>query len=204
MTTNETSFFRDIHPFDMLQKVLLPELIKRNATKRQLSFWCGAASTGQEPCSVMMTISENFPELLRWNFRFVATDLCAKVLAQARLGRFNQLEVNRGLPITLLLKYFSKTGADWEFRPELRKLIDYRELNLIKDWPVMPQFDIVFLRNVLIYFDIETKKQILANVRRHLAPGGYLVLGSAESTFTIDDTFERVPHGKTACYRVKG
>jgi chemotaxis protein methyltransferase CheR len=203
MTTNETSFFRDIHPFDVLRKNLMPELIARHASKRQLSFWCGAASTGQEPSSVMMLLSEHFPEVLKWNFKFIATDLCARVLAQARAGRFNQIEINRGLPAPLLLKYFVKAGAEWEFRAELRKFIEYRELNLIKEWPLLPQFDVIFLRNVLIYFDIPTKKAILSNVKRHLAPGGYLVLGSAESTFNLDDTFDRVPFDKTAVYRSK-
>jgi chemotaxis protein methyltransferase CheR len=203
MTTNETSFFRDIHPFDMLKKYLLPELISRNSAKRQLNFWCGATSTGQEPYSVMMTIAENFPELLAWDFKFVSTDLCTNVLARAKTGRFSQLEVNRGLPAALLTKYFSRQGTEWEFRADLRKRFDFRELNLVQEWPWMPPLDVVFLRNVLIYFDIETKKSILAKVRRFLRPGGYLLLGGAETTLNIDDAFERVAFDRTACYRLK-
>jgi chemotaxis protein methyltransferase CheR len=203
MTTNETSFFRDIHPFDSLWKFLLPELAARHAEKRQLNFWCGAASTGQEPFSVLMLIAEHFPELLGWDIKFIATDLCGEVLARAQRGRFNQLEVNRGLPASLLVKYFVREGADWEFREDLRRRVEFRELNLVRDWPLNPPLDIVFLRNVLIYFDVETKKSILAKIRRLLRPGGYLLLGGAETTFNVDDAFERVVFDKSTFYRVK-
>jgi len=203
MTTNETSFFRDLHPFEALKKTLLPELLKRRAGDRQLSFWCGAASTGQETFSVLMTIAEHFPELLGWNLSYLATDLCSKALARCTNGRFSQLEVNRGLPAQLMVKYFTRQGAEWEFRPELRKRVDFREMNLVRDWHRMPPLDIVFLRNVLIYFDVETKKAILAKVRKVLRPGGYLLLGGAETTFNLDDAFERVVLEKTTCYRVK-
>lgn len=203
MTTNETSFFRDIHPFETLRKMLLPELIARRAAKKQLHLWCGAASTGQEPYTVMMTVAEHFPDLLKWDMKFIATDLSQEVLARARSGRFSQLEVNRGLPATLLVKYFSRQGTEWEFREDLRRRVDFRELNLVKDWPWMPRLDLIFLRNVLIYFDLETKKTILAKVRRLLQPGGYLLLGGAETTINLDDNFERVRLDKTTCYRVK-
>jgi len=203
MTTNETSFFRDIHPFEALKKTILPELLKRRAGDRQLDFWCGAASTGQETFSVLMTMAEHFPDLLTWNLRYVATDLCSDALARCKAGRFSQLEVNRGLPAPLMVKYFTRQGAEWEFRPELRKRVDFREMNLVKEWHRMPPLDIVFLRNVLIYFDVETKKAILAKVRQVLRPGGYLLLGGAETTFNLDDAFERVVLEKTTCYRVK-
>jgi chemotaxis protein methyltransferase CheR len=203
MTTNETLFFRDIHPFEALRKSILPELMARRAQERQLHFWCGAASTGQEPYSVLMLIAEHFPELLEWDLTFIATDLCAEVLARARAGRFNQLEVNRGLPASLLVKYFVRQGAEWEFREDLRRRVEFREMNLVKDWPWLPPLDIVFLRNVLIYFDVQTKKGVLANARRRLRPGGYLLLGGAETTFNVDDAFERVTFEKTSCYRVK-
>ncbi|HXP62272.1 MAG TPA: protein-glutamate O-methyltransferase CheR [Dongiaceae bacterium] len=203
MTTNETLFFRDVHPFEALRKSILPELMARRAKERQLRFWCGAASTGQEPYSVLMLIAEHFPELLGWDFTFVATDLCSEVLARARSGRFNQLEVNRGLPASLLAKYFVPQGAEWEFREALRRRVEFRELNLVKAWPWLPGLDLVFLRNVMIYFDVQAKKAILANVRRLLRPGGYLLLGGAETTFNVDDAFERVAFDKTSCYRVK-
>jgi len=203
MTTNETSFFRDLHPFEALRNSILPKLIALRGPERRLHFWCGAASTGQEPYSVMMLIAEHFPELLQWNFTFTATDLCGEVLARARSGRFNQLEVNRGLPASLLVKYFTREGADWVFREDLRRRVEFHELNLVKEWPWFPPLDIVFLRNVLIYFDIEAKKVILANIRRLLRPGGYLLLGGAETTFNVDDGFERVMFDRTSCYRMK-
>jgi chemotaxis protein methyltransferase CheR len=203
MTTNETSFFRDIHPFEALRKFILPELVRRQAQERQLHFWCGAASTGQEPYSVLMLMAEHFPELLAWDFTFIATDLCGEVLARARSGRFNQLEVNRGLPASLLAKYFARHGAEWEIREDLRRRVEFREMNLAKDWPWLPPLDIVFLRNVMIYFGVETKRTILAKLQRVLRPGGYLLLGGAETTFNLDETFERVAMEKTSCYRVR-
>ncbi|MBL9210711.1 MAG: protein-glutamate O-methyltransferase CheR [Opitutaceae bacterium] len=204
MTTNETSFFRDIHPFDALRKWILPEVIARRAPERKLTLWCGAASTGQEPFSVLMLIAEHFPALLSWDLRFIATDLCTEVLARARTGRFSQLEVNRGLPATLLVKHFSRQGVEWEVKPELRRRVEFREMNLLSEWSLLPPVDVIFLRNVLIYFDVETKKAILAKARRVLRPGGYLLLGGAETTINVDDAFERVAFDKTTCYRIKG
>jgi chemotaxis protein methyltransferase CheR len=151
-----------------------------------------------------MVIAEHFPELLGWDFKFIATDLCAGALARARAGRFNQLEINRGLPAALLVKHFVREGGEWEFRANLRARVDFRELNLVKDWPWLPPMDIVFLRNVLIYFDVDAKKEILAKVRRLLRPGGYLLLGGAETTFNLDEAFERVAIEKTSCYRLRG
>jgi chemotaxis protein methyltransferase CheR len=201
MTTNETSFFRDLHPFEALKKTILPELVKKRSAERQLNFWCGAASTGQESYSVLMTIAENFPEIFQWNFNFIATDLSLEVLAQAQSGKYGQLEVNRGLPAPLLVKYFKRNGDAWEFDPMLRKKVVFKELNLMSNWPFMPAMDVVFLRNVLIYFDVETKKTILGKIRRLLRPGGYLFLGGAETTLNLDDSFERVVLERTTCYR---
>jgi chemotaxis protein methyltransferase CheR len=203
MTTNETSFFRDIHPFEALRKSILPELMARRAAQRQVNFWCGAASTGQEPYSVLMLIAEHFPELLKWDIKFIATDLCSEVLARSRAGCFSQLEINRGLPASLLVKYFVREGASWKIRDDLRRRVEFREMNLVKDWPSLPPLDIVFLRNVLIYFDVETKKTILAKARRLLRPGSYLLLGGAETTFNIDEAFEREVIDKTTWHRVK-
>jgi chemotaxis protein methyltransferase CheR len=203
MTTNETSFFRDIHPFDALRKTILPGLIAQRSAERKLTLWCGAASTGQEPYSVMMLIAEHFPELLKWDIKFIATDLCRDVLDRARSGRYTQLEVNRGLPAKLLFKYFFRHGTDWELKEDLRRRVEFQEMNLVKEWPYFPPFDIVFLRNVLIYFDIPTKKSIFANIRRILRQGGYLLLGSAETPFNIDDELERTVIESTPCYRIK-
>jgi chemotaxis protein methyltransferase CheR len=204
MTTNETSFFRDLNPFEALKKHILPELIEKRRSERQLNFWCGAASTGQESFSVLMTIAEHFPEILQWNFNFIATDLSLGVLAQAQSGLYTQLEVNRGLPAPLLVKYFKRNGNEWEFDPVLRKKVIFKELNLMSAWPFMPAMDVVFLRNVLIYFDLETKRTILGKVRKVLRPNGYLFLGGAETTMNIDDAFERVAFDKAICYRSPG
>jgi chemotaxis protein methyltransferase CheR len=203
LTTNETSFFRDLHPFEALRKVILPELLSRQQPDRKLNLWCGATSTGQEPYSVLMLIAQHFPHLLNGNLKFWATDLCGEVLAHARLGQYTQLEVNRGLPASLLVKFFSRKGTAWEIREDLKRHIDFREMNLIKEWVLLPPLDIIFLRNVMIYFDLESKKNILRNVRRLLRPGGYLLLGSAETTLNVDDAFERIVIEKSTFYRVK-
>lgn len=204
MTTNETSFFRDIHPFDALKKTLIPEVLARKAASRQLNIWCAAASSGQEPYSVAMLLREHFPELASWKITFIATDLSNAVLAKARSGRYGQLEVNRGLPAPLMVKYFTKDGTEWIIRDDIRSMIDFRELNLIEKWPLMPVFDIVMIRNVLIYFDIPTKKQILKNIRQVMSPNSILMLGGAETTMGLDDQFERVQVDKGVAYRQVG
>jgi chemotaxis protein methyltransferase CheR len=204
MTTNETSFFRDHHPFEALRTHIIPELINRKAATKQLNIWCAAASTGQEPYSVAMLLREHFPVLTSWKLTFIATDLSTQVLAKARSGRYGQLEVNRGLPAPMLVKYFTKDGTEWVVKDELRNMIDYRELNLIENWPALPTFDLVMIRNVLIYFDVPTKKKILGNIRQRLAPHGYLMLGGAETTMGIDEQFERVQIDKGVAYRQAG
>lgn len=202
MTTNETSFFRDVHPFDLLKKHVLPELIKRRATLRQLNLWCAAAASGQEPYTVLMVIRENFPELLNWKLTFVASDISKEMLDRCREGCFSQLEVNRGLPAPLLVKYFQKIGTEWQIKEDLRRMVDFRQLNLAQSWPPFPAMDVIFMRNVLIYFDIETKKTILARARKTLKADGYLFLGGAETTLNLDDSFKRVQIDKTACYQI--
>lgn len=201
LTTNETSFFRDLHPFESLRTHVLPELMERNAWRRSLSIWCAACSTGQEPYSVAMLIREHFPELLRWDLRILATDISSSALAKADSGRYGQLEVNRGLPAQLLLKYFRRAGAHWELDAEVRRMVRFQRHNLVGIWSGFPPFDLVFLRNVLIYFDLETKRAVLARIRSVLRPGGYLLLGGSETTLNIDDGFERVPIGRTTWYR---
>jgi chemotaxis protein methyltransferase CheR len=203
MTTNETTFFRDLHPFEALKKTVLPDLITRRAGERALTIWCAASSSGQEPYSLAMLIRENFPQLLNWNTRILATDLSTDILMRAREGRYSQLEVNRGLPASLLVKYFEKRGCDWYVRDDIRNMVDYQIVNLANAWPPLPPMDIVMIRNVLIYFGIETKKAILGRVRRLLKPDGYLFLGAAETTFSIDDTFERVTFERATCYRMR-
>ncbi|MGN6507564.1 MAG: CheR family methyltransferase [Tepidisphaeraceae bacterium] len=203
MTTNETSFFRDIHPFEALKKSILPELIARRAGEKRLNIWCAASSTGQEPYTIAMLLRENFPQLASWSVTFIASDLSRDVLKRAKAGRFSQLEVSRGLPAPLLVKYFTKQGLEWEIAPALREMIDFREINLLEPWPSMPLLDVVFIRNVLIYFSTETKKPILERIRSRMRPDGALFLGVAESTMNVDEHFVRAPQEKSGCFQIK-
>ncbi|MGD0227677.1 MAG: protein-glutamate O-methyltransferase CheR [Terriglobia bacterium] len=203
LTTNETSFFRDFHPFEALKKFVLPDLIAKRAAERELTIWCAASSSGQEPYSISMLIRESFPQLVSWKLHILATDLSTEMLARAREGRYSQLEVNRGLPATFLVKYFQKRGCDWYLRDDIRSMVDYQVVNLSSGFPFLPPMDIVMMRNVLIYFGVQTKKEILAKVRRILRPDGYFFLGGAETTFSIDDSFERVQFERATCYRVR-
>lgn len=203
MTTNETTFFRDRHPFDALRDVLLPELLAARAKERRLTIWSAASSTGQEPYSIAMLLREHFPELLTWNVRILATDLNEEVLAKARAGQYGQVEINRGLAAPMLMKYFTRDGLKWIISGDLRRMVDFQQMNLAARWPTMPSMDVIFLRNVLIYFDAPTKKKILANARQLLRPDGVLFLGGAETTINLDDAFERMPHEKAAVYRLR-
>ena len=202
MTTNETYFFRDVHPFELLKTKVLPELIKRRAAQRQINIWCAAASSGQEPYSIMMLLREHFPELSTWKINFTATDISNQMLNRCREGFYSQLEVNRGLPATLLVKYFEKISTEWKIRDDLRRAIDFRQLNLAQPWPALATMDIVFIRNVLIYFDVATKKPILARVRRLMSPDGYMFLGGAETTLNLDESFKRVQVNNSAYYQL--
>lgn len=202
MTTNETYFFRDIHPFELLKTKVLPELIKRRTAQRQINIWCAAASSGQEPYSIMMLLREHFPEVLSWKINFIATDISNGMLNRCREGCYSQLEVNRGLPAALLVKYFQKISTEWKIKDELRRAIDFRQVNLAQPWPALPTMDIVFIRNVLIYFDVETKKPILARVRKLMSPDGYMFLGGAETTLNLDESFKRVQVNNSAYYQL--
>ncbi len=204
MTNNETWFFRDLTPFDSLRSAILPELMVRRATERRLNIWSAACSSGQEIYSIAMIIREQFPQLLGWDLKLVATDISGRILERAREGRFSQLEVNRGLPARLLARYFSAKGGEWEISPEIRKLVSFRPMNLAAEpWTEVSSVDVVFLRNVLIYFDVDVKRRILAQVRRVIRRDAYLVLGSAETTMNLDDNFERIPVGASHWYRHK-
>ena len=201
MTTNETSFFRDVHPFEILKKNVLPELIQRRAVLRQINFWCAAASSGQEIYTILMLMREHFPQLSTWKINFIASDISKEMLERCREGCYSQLEVNRGIPAPLLIKYFQKIGTEWQITEELRRLVDFRQINLAQAWPVLPSMDVIFMRNVLIYFDVETKKTILSQVKKVLKPDGYFFLGGAETTLNIDESFKRVQIDKTAYYQ---
>lgn len=201
MTTNETSFFRDIHPFDALRTEVVPTLVKARAAEKKLRVWCGASSSGQEPYTIAMVLREAIPSVDSWNVKITATDISEEMLQRTRAGRYSQLEVNRGLPAPNLVKYFTKQGTDWKVNDALRNMVEPQFLNLIEPWPAWAPFDVVFLRNVLIYFDVPTKRSILANIRNVLRPDGYLFLGGAETTINIDDSWQRVTVGRGVCYR---
>lgn len=200
MTTNETSFFRDIHPFEALRTAILPPLIAARAHVRILNIWSAAASTGQEAYSIAMLLAESFPQLNDWKVQIIGTDLSQQVLAKAEKGEYSQLEVNRGLPAALLVKYFDKVGLHWKVKPAIKRRVRFCQANLVGRWPTLPSFDVIFLRNVLIYFTPDTKRQILAKMRNQLQADGSLFLGGAESTLGIDDAWRRVSHGKTSSY----
>src|SRR5258706_7103945 len=202
MTTNETYFFRDVHPFDVMKKSVLPELIKRREKERQLNIWCAAASSGQEVYTILMVLKEHFPSLASWKINFIATDISKEMLERRREGCYSQLAINRGLAAPLLLKYFQKIGVQWQIREELRRIVDWRQLNLAQPWALLPAMDMVFMRNVLIYFNLETKKNIFSRLASVLKPDGYLFLGGAETTMGINDSFKRVAAEKTSYYQI--
>jgi len=203
MTTNETSFFRDSHPFEALRTVLIPELIQSAPGRRALNIWSAACSTGQEAYSIAMLLAEHFPALSSWKVQIVGTDLSDDVLAKARAGRFSQIEINRGLPAVLLAKHFRRDGMQWELSPQIRAMARFDKLNLIESWPAMPTMDVVFLRNVLIYFSPDSKRMILQKIRKVMAPRASLFLGAAETTMGLDDSFERVQAANSVFYRLK-
>jgi chemotaxis protein methyltransferase CheR len=201
MTNSETSFFRDLHPFEALRTAVLPELIAKRAAERTLTIWSAATASGQEPYSVAMLLREHFPQLTGWKLTLIASDISEAMLSRARAGAYSQIEVNRGLPAPLLVKYFRRIDGEWQIAEDLRRAIEFRRVNLTTAWPFMPAMDIILMRNVLIYFDVPTKKAVLARVRRQLKPGGYLMLGGGESTMSLDDSFAPTQFGKAICYR---
>jgi chemotaxis protein methyltransferase CheR len=203
MVTTETSFFRDIHPFETLKKTVLPELIERRSNIRQLNIWCAASSSGQEPYSIAILLREYFPHLSHWRVNLWATDLSHDMLHRSRAGRYSQIEVNRGLPTPLLLKWFRQEGAYWHLDERLRSAVTFAQLNLAQPWPVMPKWDLIFLRNVMIYFDSDVKRTILDRAARVLLPDGYLLLGGAETTLNLSDSFQRVESLKAGFYQLK-
>jgi chemotaxis protein methyltransferase CheR len=193
MTTNETFFFRDKIPFDHLKEMVLPTLVQARAARRSLRIWCAASSTGQEPYSIAMCLKEAGPLLSGWRTEIVATDLSLGVLEKARAGIFSQFEVQRGLPIQLLMKYFTQNGELWQLNADIRSMVQYRQLNLLQDFSHLGTFDIIFCRNVLIYFDHATKTNIFDRVARMLEPDGVLALGAAETVVGITNAFKPYP-----------
>ncbi|MBD2297871.1 protein-glutamate O-methyltransferase CheR [Nostoc sp. FACHB-190] len=203
LVTNETSFFRDTYPFEALKQLVLPELIKKRRIERSLNIWCAACSHGQEPYSIAILLREYFPLLANWSVKIIASDFSGKVLERAKAGRYNQLEIKRGLPKNLRDRYFKLLDNEWQIQDEIRQKIEFRQMNLVHPWAVLPQIDIIMLRNVLIYFDINTKKNLLTKVRQQLNPDGYLFLGSGETTINLHQSFERVQFDKSIFYRLR-
>lgn len=202
MTTNETTFFRDIDPFEVLKTEILPKLIHARRATRRLNIWYAASSTGQEPYSVSLLLREHFPELADWTIDQIGTDISRKALERAKAGKYSQLEVNRGMPAHLLLKYFEKKGLDWQLKDPIRSMVRFQEMNLNGAWSVPGPFDLVFIRNVMIYFDVQAKKTILNKIRGLLRPDGYLFLGAAETTMGLDDRFVRWPTARSGAYTI--
>ncbi len=193
MTTNETFFFRDKTPFDHLKDTMLPALLQARAARRTLRIWCAASSTGQEPYSIAMCLKELGAALAGWKVDIVATDLSQGVLEKSKAGIFSQFEVQRGLPIQLLVKYFTQVGDMWQLNADIRAMVQHRQLNLLQDFTHLGSFDIIFCRNVLIYFDQDTKVAIFERLARVIEGDGFLVLGAAESVVGISDVFKPYP-----------
>jgi chemotaxis protein methyltransferase CheR len=200
MTTNETSFFRDKTPFDDLKATLLPALIKARSTVKKLRIWCAAASSGQEPYSLLMLFEESFPELRNWSIELVATDIAQSILNRASQGIYTQFEVQRGLPIQHLMKYFQQVANGWQVKDSLRQRIKWQQLNLLDRFDALGRFDLVLCRNVLIYFDLPMKRDILGRVATLLRSDGYLLLGAAETVLGILEDFSRFSSCSSAVY----
>jgi chemotaxis protein methyltransferase CheR len=180
MTINETSFFRDRGMFDVLREAVLPRLVETNAAARRLRIWSAACSTGQEAYSLAMLLCEHFPHLAGWDVKIIGTDISQQVIEIARSGRYRRLEVNRGLPARMLVKYLVRDGEEWGVAPKLRSMCDFQYANLCETLPRLPTFDLVLLRNVLLYFPQPSRGSVFRSVHRQMATGGYLVLGASE------------------------
>ncbi len=199
LTTNETSWFRDVTPFKALADHVVPELLASRPGTSSLRIWSAACSTGQEAYTIGMSLLDTAPDL---RVQITATDLSEEVLLKGRSGRYSQLEVNRGLPAPMLVTHFTRVGTDWEISQRLRSMVTFSKHNLMHAPPAGGPFDVVFLRNVLIYFDLATKRDVLRRVQSVLRPGGFLFLGAAETTIGIDDGWERIPVGRSSVYRL--
>lgn len=199
MTTNESFFFRDKMPFEHFRSTIMPALFAARRSSRTIRIWCAAAATGQEPYSLAMCLKEMEGEIAGWRIELLATDLSSEVLEKARSGRYTQFEVQRGLPIQLLIRHFAQSGELWQIAPDIRAMVRYRQLNLLADFTQLGTFDLIFCRNVLIYFDQVTKTDVLNRLARVMAQDGFLVLGAAETVVGLTDRFKMV-HDKRGLY----
>jgi chemotaxis protein methyltransferase CheR len=194
MTTNETFFFRDKTPFDHFKDTVIPELIKARAGKRSLRIWCAAGSTGQEPYSLAIILKDMSAALSGWRLEIIATDLSPEVLEKSRAGLYTQFEVQRGLPIQSLVKHFTQVGTMWQLNADVRALVQFRQFNLLQDFTHLGKFDVIFCRNVLIYFDQPTKSDIFGRLAKVSEPDGYLFLGAAETVIGLTDKYRVCPN----------
>jgi chemotaxis protein methyltransferase CheR len=192
MMTNESLFFRDKTPFEHFRTMVMPALTAARRNSRTLRIWCAAASTGQEPYSLAMALKEMERDLSGWRIELLATDISNEVLEKARQGLYSQFEVQRGLPIQLLIKHFAQVGEAWQIAPEIRAMVKYRQLNLLADFSHLGMFDLVFCRNILIYFDQAAKIDLLNRLAKVVASDGFLVLGAAETVVGLTDSFKTV------------
>jgi chemotaxis protein methyltransferase CheR len=190
MTTNETFFFRDKVPFDHFRDAIMKEILQERAGRKSVRIWCAAGSTGQEPYSLAMCLKEMGAALAGWRVEILATDLSLEVLEKSKAGIYSQFEVQRGLPIQMLVKYFKQNGELWQINPDIRGMVQHRQLNLLQDFSQLGKFDVIFCRNVLIYFDQETKTNIFGRLARALEPDGFLVLGAAETVVGLTEDFK--------------
>ena len=193
MATNETFFFRDKMPFEHFRNTIMPALMDARATSRRIRIWCAAASSGQEPYSLAICLREMGARLAGWTVELLATDLSGEVLERAKAGIYSQFEAQRGLPIQMLLKYFTQVGERWQVNADLRDMVRFRPINLLHDFSPLGRFDVVFCRNVLIYFDMPTKTATFERMSRVVASDGYLLLGAAETVIGLTDLFKPVP-----------
>jgi chemotaxis protein methyltransferase CheR len=193
MTTNETFFFRDKVPFDHFRTAIMPEILQARANRKSIRIWCAAGSTGQEPYSLAMCLKEMAGAIAGWRVEILATDLSQEVIEKSRAGLYSQFEVQRGLPIQLLVKYFKQVGEFWQINPDIRAMVQHRQLNLLHDFSQLGVFDVIFCRNVLIYFDQDTKVNIFNRLAKATEPDGFLALGAAETVVGLTDVFKPSP-----------
>ena len=203
MTTNETFFFRDKAPFDHFREAIVPEMLQARASRRCIRIWCAAGSTGQEPYSLAMCLKEMSAALAGWRVEILATDLSLEVIEKSKVGLYSQFEVQRGLPIQMLVKYFKQTGEFWQINPEIRAMVQHRQINLLHDFSQLGVFDIIFCRNVLIYFDQDTKINIFRRLAKSTESDGFLALGAAETVVGLTDVFKPYPE-RRGLYRPVG
>lgn len=205
MTTNETSFFRDNHPFEELRLKILPALIKNREKEKKLTIWCAACSSGQEPYTIAMVLHSYFKHLRssNWKIKIIASDISDKMLATAKSGNYNQIEINRGLPLGMRDRFFTKNGNSWTIIDELRNSIEFKKINLVERLIGLPRLDIIFIRNVLIYFDMETKAAILSKMANLMYPDSVLYIGSSETIIGVTDKLERISTSRSSIFQIK-